>query len=178
MLKENKKIRNATICQEDGINFRSKQERAIYKYLLSVGITPKYEEEKFTIWDRGKFSVPFYDKFGKTFMRIDRKPTSVHYTPDFIFDVNGIKVILEVKGFKNDASPYKIRLFRDYLENWSNSSGEKLCYAIVYSIKDLKILLNDLQNSEPSTLENQYEQDVKKDREPDFISSRKRCSSS
>lgn len=152
MQARNKKVKNATICQEDGIVFRSKQERAIYKYLLSVGIIPKYEAERFTIWDRGRFSVPFYDRFGKTFMRINRKPTAVHYTPDFIFNVNGIKVILEVKGFKNDAAPYKIRLFRDYLENTSNTTEKKLCYAIVYSIKDLKILLNDLQNtSEIST---------------------------
>lgn len=151
-MKDNKKIRNATVCQEDGINFRSKQERAIYKYLLSVGITPKYEAERFTIWDRDKFSVPFYDKFGKTFIRINRKPTAVHYTPDFIFDIGETKVILEVKGFKNDATPYKIRLFRDYLENRSNLTKEKLCYAVVYSIKDLKILLNDLKNtSEIST---------------------------
>lgn len=147
MQRGNKKIRNATACQKDGIVFRSKQERAIYKYLLSVGITPKYEAEKFTIWDRDKFSVPFYDKFGKTFMKINRKPTAVHYTPDFIFTVNDTKVILEVKGFKNDVVPYKIRLFRDYLENISNTIKEKLCYAVVYSIKDLKILLNDLQNT-------------------------------
>ena len=36
----NKKIKNATECELDGIRFRSKQERAVYKYLLSVGITP------------------------------------------------------------------------------------------------------------------------------------------
>lgn len=146
MIRRNKKIKNATECQENGITFKSKQERAVYKYLLSIGITPKYETERFTIWDRDKFSVPFYDKFGKTFMKINRKPTAVHYTPDFIFTINGIKVILEVKGFKNDAAPYKIRLFRDYLENISKSIKEKLCYAIVYSIKDVKTLLNDLQN--------------------------------
>ena len=152
MQRGNKKIRNATVCQEDGIVFRSKQERAIYKYLLSVGITPKYEAERFTIWDRDKFSVPFYDKFGKTFMRINRKPSAVHYTPDFTFDIGETKVILEVKGFKNDAAPYKIRLFRDYLESKSNETKKFYCYAIVYSIKDLKILLSDLQNtSEIST---------------------------
>jgi hypothetical protein len=144
---ENKKIKNATECELDGINFRSKQERSIYKYLLSIGITPQYESERFTIWDRDKFSVPFYDRYGRTFKRIDRKPTSVHYTPDFIFNVGDIKVILEVKGFKNDAVPYKTRLFRDLLEKIKDNSGEKLCYAIVYTIKDLKFLLNDLQNS-------------------------------
>ena len=166
----NKKIRNATVCQEDGINFRSKQERAVYKYLLSVGITPKYEAERFTIWDRDKFSVPYYDRFGKTFMRINRKPTAVHYTPDFIFDVNGTKVILEVKGFKNDTVPYKIRLFRDYLEYRSSLTKEKLCYAVVYSIKDVKVLLDNLQNT--------YEQSIKKDREADTITPRKRCGDS
>lgn len=143
----NKKIKNATVCQEGDIVFRSQQERSIYKYLLSIGITPEYEAEKFTIWDRKKFSVPFYDRFGKAFMKIDRKPTAIHYTPDFIFTVNGTRVILEVKGYKNDAAPYKIKLFRDYLENISCTTREKLCYAIVYSIKDLKVLLNDLQNT-------------------------------
>lgn len=144
---ENKKIRNATVCQYDNITFKSKQEVAIYKYLLSIGIIPKYEAEKFTIWNRDRFSVPYYDKFGKTFMKITRKPIAVHYTPDFIFNVNSIKVILEVKGFKNEATPFKIKLFRDYLETLSNTTKEKLCYAVVYSIKDLKIVLNDLQNT-------------------------------
>jgi hypothetical protein len=146
-MQTNKKVKNATVCELDGIKFRSKQERAVYKYLLSVGIAPKYESERFTIWDRGKFSVPFYDKFGKVFKRIDRKPTSVHYTPDFIFNIGETKVILEVKGFKNDATPYKIRLFRDLLEKIKVDTGEHLCYAVVYTIKDLKFLLNDLQNS-------------------------------
>lgn len=142
----NKKIKGATICEYNGITFRSKQELSIYKYLLSVGITPEYEPTKFTIWDRDSFSVPYYDRFGKTFKRILRKPTSVHYTPDFIFFVNGVKVILEVKGFKNDVAPYKIRLFRDFLEGLYSNTGDKVCYAVVYSIKDLKLLLNDLQN--------------------------------
>lgn len=144
---ENKKIRNATVCQEGNIIFRSKQERAVYKYLLSIGITPSYEAERFTIWDRDKFSIPYYDRYGKVFMRINRKPTSVHYTPDFIFNVGDIRVILEVKGFKNDATTYKIKLFRDYLENRSKLSNEKFCYAVIYSIRDLKFLLKDLQNS-------------------------------
>lgn len=143
----NKKIKGATICEYNGIKFRSKQELSIYKYLLSIGITPEYETTKFTIWDRDSFSVPYYDRFGKTFKKISRKPTSVHYTPDFIFSIGSIKVILEVKGFKNDVTPYKIRLFRDFLEKHYNDTKEKVCYAVVYSIKDLKFLINDLQNS-------------------------------
>ena len=147
-MESNKKIKNATTCQEDGITFRSKQELSIYKYLRSIGITPKYEPEKFTIWDRDKLSVPYYDRYGKVFKRIVRKPTAVHYTPDFIFNINDIEVILEVKGFKNDVTPYKIRLFRDYLDRRHNvKPNEKLCYAVVYSIKDVKFLINDLKNN-------------------------------
>lgn len=148
MQRENKKIKNSTVCQDGDIVFKSKQEKAIYKYLQSIGITPGYEIEKFTIWDRAKFSIPYYDRYGKTFMKINRKPTPIHYTPDFIFKIEDIKVILEVKGFKNDVTPYKIKLFRDYLERINNATNkEKLCYAVVYSIKDLKFLLNDLQNT-------------------------------
>ena len=147
-MKSNKKIKNATICEMNGITFRSKQEMSIYKYLLSLGITPKYEPFKFTIWDRDKLSVPYYDRYGKVFKRITRKPTAVHYTPDFIFNINGIEVILEVKGFKNDVTPYKIRLFRDYLDKRHNiNPNEKICYAVVYSIKDIKYLINDLKNN-------------------------------
>lgn len=148
---ENRKIKNATECEFDGIKFRSRLEVSVYKYLTSIGITPKYELLKFTIWDRKYFKVPFYDRYGKTFKRIIRKPTSVHYTPDFIFDVNGIEVILEVKGFKNDVTPYKIRLFRDYLERYCDCTEKKVCYAIVYSLKDLKFLLNDLQKGYDAT---------------------------
>lgn len=141
---ENKKIKNATICELNGIVFKSKQELSIYKYLKSVGITPAYEPEKFKIWDGKQFAVPYYDKYGKIFMRIKKKPVSVHYTPDFIFNIKGIKVILEVKGFKNDVFPYKVRLFRDYLEKKSKVTKEKFCYAVVYSIRDVKALLIDL----------------------------------
>lgn len=138
----NKKIKNATLCEYNGIVFRSKQEMSIYKYLLSRNIVPEYEPQRFKIWDRDKFSVPYYDKYGKEFKRITRKPTSVHYTPDFIFKYKGMTVILEVKGFKNDVTPYKIRMFREYLDTHCDSKNT--CYAVVYTIKNLKSLLNDI----------------------------------
>lgn len=144
---KNKKIKGATVCFFNSITFRSKKELSVYKYLLSIGITPQYECTKFTIWDSPKMSVPYYDKYGEIFQRITRKPIAVHYTPDFIFDYKGIKVILEVKGFKNDVANYKIRLFRQYLEEHSKE-GEKLCYAVVYSIKNVKTLLNELNIQE------------------------------
>lgn len=140
---ENKKIRNATVCKENNLVFRSKQEKSVYNYLVSVGITPEYEPMKFTIWNVEKFTVPFYDRYGGIFGKITRKPTAIHYTPDFVFNIGGKTVYLEVKGFANDVFPYKAKLFRDYLEQQPDK--ENLCYAIIYSLKDLKVLLHELQ---------------------------------
>lgn len=144
---ENRKIIGATEVEFNGIKFRSKKERDIYKYLLSINITPDYEPMSVKIWDRDKFSVPYYDRYGKKFMRITRKPTMVKYTPDFVFDYGIYKVILEVKGFKNDVAPYKIRMFRDWLEGTQCMSTAKYCYAVVYTIKDVKTLLEDLDKT-------------------------------
>lgn len=141
---ENRKIRNATEIEQDGIKFRSKLELRVYNYLKSVGINPKYEPEAIVLWEGKRFTVPYYDRYGKRFMRITRKPASVKYTPDFIFEYNDCLVYLEVKGFKNDVANYKIKLFRDWLEGFED---EKLCYAVVYTIRDVKTLLEDLHNS-------------------------------
>ena len=144
-MEENKKIKGATKTEVDGIEFRSKLEASVYKYLKSIDITPDYEPMSVKIWDREHFSVPYYDRYGKKFMRITRKPTSVKYTPDFVFNYGNYKVILEVKGFKNDVAPYKIRMFRDWLEGTQCLCRSTYCYAVVYSIKDVKTLLDDLQ---------------------------------
>lgn len=147
-MEENKKIKGATRVEVDGIEFRSKLEARVYTYLKSIGIIPQYEGLSIKIWDREQFTVPYYDRYGKVFQRIKRKPTSVRYTPDFIFDYGNYKVILEVKGFKNDVANYKIRMFRDWLEDAQISTGlPKYCYAVVYTIKDVKTLLSDLDRT-------------------------------
>lgn len=144
---ENKKIKGATEVEYDGIKFRSKKEASIYRYLKSIGINPSYETTTAIIWNRDSFSVPYYDRYGKTFKRVISKPIRVSYTPDFIFDYEGYRVILEVKGFKNDVANYKIRLFRDWLEERQKTMDKKLCYAVVYTKKELEFLLEDLHNS-------------------------------
>ena len=142
----NKKVKNATPTEYNGIKFKSILETRIYKYLLSKGIEPEYEKIKIKLWSRskGELSVPYYDRIGKIFKKVTSKPLSVTYTPDFIFKYNGYTVYLEVKGFKNDVVPYKIRLFRDWLEAQNNP---KQCYAVVHTIKEVEFLLNDLNDS-------------------------------
>lgn len=146
-MEENKKIKGATKTVVDDIEFRSKLEARVYLYLKSIGITPDYEPMSVKIWDRESFFVPYYDRYGKTFKRITSKPISVKYTPDFVFDYGKYKVILEVKGFKNDVANYKIRMFRDWLEGAQCLCKSKYCYAVVYTIKDVKTLLEDLDKT-------------------------------
>lgn len=144
---ENKKIINATPTNFDGIEFRSKLEKSIYKSLIDKGIQVDYEPQKCKVWDRDGFSVPYYDRYGKKgFGLITSKPIAVHYTPDMVFDYKGTKVFLEVKGFKNDVTPYKIRMFREWLDKYQSETNIKCCYAVVYAIKDVNLLLNLLDN--------------------------------
>lgn len=143
----NKKIRGATITEYDGKTFKSKLEVGIYKYLQSISIKTDYEVEKILIWDSGNLTVPYFDKWGKTFQHIKRKASGITYTPDFVFNYKGITVFLEAKGFKNDVTPYKIKLFRKWLEvNKYKTFNNKVCFAVVYSVKNLKEFLLELDN--------------------------------
>lgn len=139
----NKKIKNATTTEFDGVKFRSMLEKRFYVYLKHKDIEFEYEPEKIVLWERSKshFTIPYYDKIGRTFKKVTSKPLSVTYTPDFILSYKGWKVYLEVKGWKNDVVPYKIRLFRDWLEK---QNTPKQCYAVVRTIKELEYVLYDL----------------------------------
>ena len=142
--KSNRKIKNATPIEYDNIKFRSQLEKTIYVNLLKKGIKASYEPYRIKIWDSNKFNTPYYDRVGKQgFKLITSKPLPVHYTPDFIFIYNNIKVFLEVKGFKNDVTPYKIRLFRQ----WLDKNQTDACYAVVHSLGDLNILLSELNKT-------------------------------
>lgn len=143
----NHKIKNATPKTVNGIKFRSTLEGNVYQYLLDNHIDVSYETQKITIWERYiPFSVPYFDKIGRTFKQVTSAPLAVHYTPDFILHYNNYIIYLEVKGFKNDVAPYKIRLFREWLEYKSIQDNMKYIYAVVYSIKNVKTLLKELDN--------------------------------
>ena len=118
MEKANKKIRNATPKEFNGIKFKSILEVMVYKTLLSVGFEPLYEKNKFVIWQGLYPSVPFYDKDTTTRMlKLNKKKIiDITYTPDFTFEYNKRLIIIEVKGFENDVFPVKKKLFRKSLE--------------------------------------------------------------
>lgn len=134
----NKKIKNATTKEYNGIKFRSQLEVMTYKTLLSEGFSPKYEEDSFCIFPSQAVSVPLFTK--NKFKNknkgiqpislsacIDRRSLSkLTYTPDFTFDYNGKHIIIEVKGFATDTFVYRFKLFRAYLESLPDKDSIEL----------------------------------------------------
>jgi len=100
VVKGNKKIRNASKHEWNGIVFDSKLEMDTYKRL-------KYGKEEF-IFHKTFIIISGFKYGNKTYLPIT-------WTPDFVF--NNLKVILETKGFPNDVFPVKLKLFHKYLHD-------------------------------------------------------------
>lgn len=114
----NKKILNATPTKVAGIQFKSQLEGRIYKALKSLGIDAEYEKKTFTLSPKIKTTVPaYYRTKQKGFHKMPVTSLAITYTPDFTFVLNGIYVIMEVKGKENDVYPLKRNLFRKVLES-------------------------------------------------------------
>lgn len=89
----NRKIKNATPIEIDGIKFRSKLESRIAKLLSDENITYQYEPFKIQY-------IPKFKYLGTTYR-------AAYYTPDFVIDN---KFIIECKGWQNDVWRYKKKL--------------------------------------------------------------------
>lgn len=115
---ENKKVINATPTEYNGIKFKSLIEAMVYKTLLQYGFEPQYEPITYIIWSGFRPTIPFYTRNDKTKQQILnlRKLVDVTYTPDFYIEYEGLKIIIEAKGFENDIWPYKFKMFRHLLE--------------------------------------------------------------
>lgn len=136
---ENKKIKNAQRLIYNNIQFKSQLEVMIYKTLLQEGFDVRYEPVTFTLWQGFHPEIPYYVKNKKTReLALDNKKLiDIKYTPDFIFYYNGIRVIIEAKGFQNDVFYIKKKLFRAYLEeDFSNIKIQSL-YFEIYTKKEL-----------------------------------------
>lgn len=139
----NKKIKNATITEYNGITFKSKMELRVYKELLQNGFTPEYESETFTLFSsfkphHSRCFLPTKDGSLKESTNVVR---SITYTPDFIIRFKGkIRAVIEVKGMPNDTYPLKRKLFRKYMEECSYP----IVFFEIHTIKQLKIAIETM----------------------------------
>lgn len=96
----NKKVKNATPLEYNGISFKSKLEMYCYKLLQENKVPVEYEVVKFQILDPFSYN--------------GEKVRAMTFTPDFVGDT----FVVECKGFMNDAFPLRWKLFKYHL--WKN----------------------------------------------------------
>ena len=121
----NKKVRNATPTEYDGIKFRSKLEVYTYKKLRESNIYTEYERNRYEI-------IPAFTFMGK-------KIRAMTYLPDFV----GEDYILECKGYPNDAFPIKEKLFKYYL--FLTNSTKK--YYVLHSQKEVDEFIKEYESN-------------------------------
>ena len=146
---ENKKIIGATIVDYKGMQFRSKLELRIFKACEELKLNPLHEPKKFVLWEGFKPTVPFYIKSKSTRQLTleQKKQIDITYTPDIIFELPNYYVIVEVKpSFCNDVYPYKRKMFRRFLEDYSKGWSKQIVFAQIGSVKEVKELLKILNN--------------------------------
>ncbi len=120
---QNKKVKNATKIEVDGILFRSKLEAYTYKKLKQANIDAEYEMHRYTL-------LPAFTFHGN-------KVRAITYLPDFV----GKDFIIECKGFPNDAFPLKEKLFKRLLVDISPNC----MYYVVHTQKEVNTLVEQLK---------------------------------
>lgn len=143
----NKKIKNATSTEYDGIKFKSKLEVTIYKALKEKGLNPLYEKTKFILQEGFKLSKPFWCK-GLPYTNQNgenKKVIAITYTPDFEVKYGNSTLYIECKGHLNDSYPIKRKLFLNEIDNMPNKY-----FMEVYSKKDLLESLKQFEQYEQS----------------------------
>ena len=146
-MSNNRRILNATpVVSDDGIQMTSKVELRIYNALRSLGFSPLYEAETFTYWKGPRPVVPFYDMAKNRHLRNNmKKLIDMSYTPDFTFMYEGVKVIIEVKGWENDQFAIRKKLFRKYLE----TLDYPVVYAEIFTRRQLLEFIEELKQIAP-----------------------------
>ena len=142
----NKKVKNATSVEYDGIKFKSKLELTIYKALKEKGLNPLYERNKLLLQEGFRPSKPYYlkgicPKTANGYAKI----IQITYTPDFTVEYGDKILFIEAKGKQNDSYPIKRKLFLKYLEYIPNAY-----FMEVYSKKDLLESLKQFEQYEQS----------------------------
>ena len=142
----NKKIKNATPTEYDGIKFKSDLEVTIYKALKEKGLNPLYEWHKFILQEGFRPSKPHYvkgvcPKTANGYAKI----IQITYTPDFTIKYDDKILFIEAKGKQNDTYPIKRKLFLKQLESIPNAY-----FMEVYSKKNLVESLKQFEQYEQS----------------------------
>ena len=142
----NKKVKNATSVEYDGIKFKSKLELTIYKALKEKGLNPLYECNKFILQEGFRPSKPYYlkgicPKTANGYAKI----IQITYTPDFTVKYDDKILFIEAKGKQNDSYPIKRKLFLNEIDNLPNKY-----FMEVYSKKDLVESLKQFEQYEQS----------------------------
>jgi hypothetical protein len=110
----NKKVRNATTCRKDGIQFKSKLELYTYTKLKQNKLGGEYEKHKFNLLEKFEFKNKSYEKHKKkgsyVYGELSRKIRGITYTPDFVKEKD--RWIIECKGYANDQFPLRWKLFK------------------------------------------------------------------
>lgn len=117
---ENKKVRNATVLEYEGIIFKSKLELYCYKKLQELSINFDYDSKRFDILESFIFNNNCYElvkkKNYKKFEPVKTNVKGMTYTPDFVgMYPDGSLFIIETKGNPNEAFPLRWKLFKYYL---------------------------------------------------------------
>lgn len=162
----NKKIRNATACKTGNITFKSQLEKSVYNTLQQSGFNPQYEPETYVLWDGFTPITPFYDKESDTQQkkRLEEgntskskilvpktgKITGIRYTPDFYFRYGNLDVYIETKGFENDVFYIKKKMFRHFLDQRFNSTGQHSIFFEIYTKKQLLQAIQIIKDYEES----------------------------
>ena len=131
----------------DNITFKSELERDAYLCLKKCGLNPSYEPVTYTLIDGFKPTVTYYEgeknKPKSTILNLKlRKLTPIKYTPDFEFDYNNKHVVIETKGWENDAFPMRFKLFRKLME----SKEQPYIIAKIFTIGQLETFITLLKN--------------------------------
>lgn len=146
---KNKKIRNATICKDGNVTFKSVLEKMAYNTLIDQGFSPQYEPKTFIVWEGFESLTPFYDKETDT-QKEKRDPEGpklltlksnkiqpIRYTPDIYIRYGDLDIWIEMKGIENDVAYIKKKMFRKYLDDLFNTKGQKSLYFEIYTKRQL-----------------------------------------
>lgn len=150
----NKKIRNATKVEVNGIKYRSKFEARCIQVLEEYNMDFKYEPKTFELISGFIPLIHYYDeetpkhrlkrlKNGSTIKEKSlvlktSKIIGIHYTPDIYVKYKDLDIWIELKSIENDVFYIKKKLFIRLLNEDFINNGKKSMYFEVHSISQLK----------------------------------------